>query len=456
MHMKNTARKHFLTFGLLTAVCAVSIALVPKARGAEVSEDDFKALKEEVRKLREKVDKMEKLHETDEQLKQKDQEQIKQLQDKLGETQTTAAEAARKADVATQVQPVYRVPDDSGSVNKNFMILGDAEVQYAKFPGAHGTFLFADFAPIFLYRAGDRILFEAGFDTTIQNGSNPANGHDSGTTTSFDLSFAQLNYVLNDYVTVAAGDMLLPLGTYAQRTAGGWVNKIPDDPLPRDLLPGTGIGIQLLGAFPLGESGQILNYSVYGVNGPSSSDGTGSPDQLDLGGNVGLHTDNTVGNLHGNPSGGGRLGWFFPFGPPHYDFELGGSIMSGEWDDAGKHLWTGGAVDASLHLGPYLEVKGEYIRTKYGSTSGNINPSGWWIQGIYKLAGLRLELPGINNLELVGRYDKINDKIGNHTERETIGMVYYFNNTLLLEGAYEFQHGTTRGDVMLLQLGYGF
>src|SRR5260370_14198378 len=121
--MKNTARKHFLTFGLLAAACVVSIALVPVVRAAEVSEEDFKALKEEVRKLREKVDKMEKLHDTDEQVKQKDQEQIKQLQDKLGETQTTAAEAARKADFATQVQPFYCLPDDSPNAHKNFMIL---------------------------------------------------------------------------------------------------------------------------------------------------------------------------------------------------------------------------------------------------------------------------------------------------------------------------------------------
>jgi hypothetical protein len=454
--MKNTGRKHILTSGLLVAICAVGIAAVPVVKGAEVSEEDFKALREEVRKLTEKVDKLEKLHETDEQTKQKDQQQIKDLQQKLGEAQTTAAEASRKADVATQAQPVYRVPDDSGSVNKNFMILGDAEVQYAKFPGAHGTFLFADFAPIFLYRAGDRILFEAGFDFTLQNGSNPVNGHDSGQTTGINLSFAQLNYILNDYVTVAAGNMLLPLGTYAQRSAGGWVNKIPDDPLPRDLLPGTGIGMQLLGAIPFGQSGQLLNYSVFGVNGPSSSDGTAAPDQLDLGGNVGLRTDNTIGNLHGNPSGGGRLGWFYPFGPPHYDLELGASIMSGEWDDAGKHLWTGGAIDASLHLGPFVEIKGEWIRTRYGSTSGLINPYGWWIQGAYKLAGLRLELPGINNLEIVGRYDKINDRIGNDSERETLGLIYYITNTLLLEGAYEFQHGSTQGDVMLLQLGYGF
>jgi len=454
--MNPRINKPVLASGLPAAICAIGIALASVANAAEVNEADFKALKEAVQKLSEKVDKLEQIHGIDEQTHRKDQEQIKQLQEKLGETQTAAADAVRRAEVATQLQPAYRVPDDSGSVNKNFMILGDAEVQYAKFPGEHGTFLFADFAPIFLYRAGEKVLFEAGFDFTLQNGSNPANGHDSGQTTGINLSFAQLNYFLNDYVTVAAGNMLLPLGTYAQRSAGGWVNKIPDDPLPRDLLPGTGIGAQLLGAIPIGQSGQVLNYSVYGVNGPSSSDGTGAPDQLDLGGNVGLRNDNTIANLHGSPSGGGRLGWFFPYGRPHYDFELGVSAMSGEWDDAGKHIWTGGAIDASLHFGPYLEVKGEYIRSQYGSTAGNIKPNGWWVQGAYKLAGLDLELPGINNFEVVGRYDGINDRIGNHSRRETVGLVYYISNTLLLQGAYEFQQGSSRGDVLLVQLGYGF
>ena len=46
------------------------------------------------------------------------------------------------------------------------------------------------------------------------------------------LSFAQLDYLFNDYVTFVGGDMLLPLGTYTERSAG-WLNKIPDDPLPR-------------------------------------------------------------------------------------------------------------------------------------------------------------------------------------------------------------------------------
>ena len=39
-----------------------------------------------------------------------------------------------------------------------------------------------------------------------------------------------MDYVMNDYMTFAAGDLMLPLGTYSERGAG-WLNKIPDDPL---------------------------------------------------------------------------------------------------------------------------------------------------------------------------------------------------------------------------------
>ena len=162
-------------------------------------------------------------------------QQIQQLQEKLAETQQIATNAEQKSIEAAQTQPLPRQPIDEATVNHNFMILGDAEVQYVKAAGQHGAFVLADFAPIFLYRAGDNILFEAGFDTTLQNGQNDdLSSHDSGSTTTFDLSFAQLDYVMNDYMTLCAGDMLLPLGTYTERGAG-WLNKIPDDPLAVDL-----------------------------------------------------------------------------------------------------------------------------------------------------------------------------------------------------------------------------
>ena len=466
--MKMTMKTRRWTFGLLAAICVTGMALPPRAV-AQVSLTDFNALKEAVQKLSEQVQGLQQTNVLREQIHEQDVQQIQQLQEKLAATRQIATDAEQKSIEAAQ--PPSRQPIDEATVNHNFMILGDAEFQYAKSAGQHGAFALADFAPIFLYRGGDKILFEAGFDTTLQNGlpegtTTLRHGqtvvtpgtHDSGYSTSFDLSFAQLDYVMNDYMTLCAGDLLLPLGTYSERGAG-WLNKIPDDPLAVDaLIPGSGIGAELQGGIPLGNAGKLLNYSVYGVNGPSSMDGSGSAGQLDLGGNVGVRSDGTTANLHGHPTGGARLGVFMPF-KPHYDLELGISGQSGEWDDAGSHLYTAGVFDAALHLGPSFEAKGEYILTRYGSDDlGEVHQQGWFAQAGYKLAGLNLELPVINNVELVGRYDSLHDGMGTSTRRYTAGFVYYFTNTLLFEGDYEFLHSTDPSQVgqFILQLSYGF
>jgi hypothetical protein len=145
---------------------------------------------------------------------------------------------------------------------------------------------------------------------------------------------------------------------------------------------------------------------------------------------------------------------------PHYDLELGISGQSGEWDNAGNHLWSAGVLDAALHLGANFEAKGAYIVSRYGSDDlGLIRQQGWYVQAGYKLAGLNLELPVINNLELVGRYDSLHDGLGTTTERYTAGYVYYFTSTLLFEGDYEFLHSTDTtqpSNQLILQLSLGF
>ncbi len=442
------------------ALCVMAMA--GPAGAADVSEADFNALKELVRKqgedlqkLTEQMRQLQQTHEADQQAHTNDQEQIRQLQQQLAAQPPAVGTnvAASAVAAAVEMAPMPRVPIDEATVNHNFIIAGDAEFQFAHQNGEHSSFLMADFAPIFLYRAGDNVLFEAGFDFGLQNNAPGSPGF----TTTLNLSFAQLDYIFNDYVTFAAGNMLLPLGTYELRTAG-WLNKIPDDPLPRDLLPGSGVGVQLLGAIPLGHEGKMLNYSIYGVNGPGSADGTGNAAALDLGGNVGLRSDNVVANLHANPSGGGRVAFFAPF-KPHYDMEIGLSGQSGEWDNAGRHLWNAVVLDASVHLGSYWETKGEYINSWYGSDDfGMVHPEGWWVQTGYKLAGLNREWPLINNIELVGRYDTSHDGLGGHTRRETIGYIYYFSNTVLFEGDYEFLHSNdpTQRDRVVLQFSYGF
>ena len=445
-------------FGLVIAGCMM-IAAFPTHVAATVSDADFNALKEMVQQMNGKLQSLE-------QTNQVYQQTIQQLQQQLSETQQIATNAEQKSIEAAQVQPQSRAPIDEATVNHNFQILGDAEFQYAKLAGQHGAFTLADFAPIFLYRSGDNILFEAGFDTTIANNAPNSGGY----TTTFNLSFAQMDYVMNDYMTLCAGELLIPLGTYTERGAG-WLNKIPDDPLAVDaLLPSSGVGTELRGGIPVGDSGKFLNYSVYLANGPSSVDGTGASTtvvngntipNLDLGGNVGVRSDGVVANLHGNPSGGGRLGVFLPF-KPHYDLEFGISGQSGEWDNAGNHLWTAGVFDAALHLGPSFEARGEYILSRYGTDdigpNGKIHQQGWFTQVSYKLAGLNLELPMINNTELVGRYDSLHDGLGTSTQRYTAGFVYYITNTMLFEGDYEFLRSTdpTQVGQLILQLSLGF
>ena len=440
-----------LAFGAL-------LLALPSAATAEVSDADFNALRDTVRKLSEQVQSLTQTNQVVQQQHEQDAQQLKELQAKLAEAQQTAAAAEQKSEAAVQAQsqPPLQAPLDEATVNHNFQILGDAEFQYVNADHQNGAFVQGDFAPIFLYRGGNNILFEAGFDTTIAN--NAPNG--GGETTTFNLSFAQLDYVLNDYITFCAGEMLLPLGTYSERGAG-WLNKIPDDPLAVDaLLPGSGVGAQFRGAVPLGESGKLFNYSLFCVNGPGSSDGTGNAGSLDLGGNVGRRSDGALANLHNNPGGGGRFALFLPFYKPRYDLELGVSAEVSEWDNAGSHLWTAGVLDASLHLGPNFELKGEYIASRYGSDDlGTINQYGWWVQAGYKLAGLNLAWPVVNNLELMGRYDSLHDGLTTTTDRYTVGAVYYVTTALLLEGDYEFINSTDStqpSNQLLLQISYGF
>ena len=69
-----------------------------------------------------------------------------------------------------------------------------------------------------------------------------------------------------------------------------------------------------------------------------------------------------------------------------------------------------------------------------------------------------LELPVINDTELVGRYDYVRDGLGIKTRRYTTGFIYYITNTLLFEGDYEFLNSNdpAQADQFILQLSLGF
>ena len=246
-----------LTLEAAVGVCLLAIALPWPAAG-EVSDEEFQALKKDVQKLTQEQQKLAKAHEEDQKKHAEDQQKIQQLQQQLVNEALKAPSQVQPAggpvsgeefnslkSAVDKLSQQYAESTSSPFALQNFMIVGDAETQFAKIQGQHGGFAQFDFAPIFLFRFSDDLLFEAGFDFTLQDNGGYA-GAPGGTTYLFDLSFAQLDYVLNQYATLVTGDMLLPLGTYAERSAG-WLNKFPDDPFSRAVLPSSGVGAQLRG-----------------------------------------------------------------------------------------------------------------------------------------------------------------------------------------------------------------
>src|SRR5262249_1410678 len=152
--------------GVLTLTGAIAVGLPEPA--SAVTDDEFKALKQMVQQLVEEVQKLKQVHTQDQKTHDQDQQQIQELKQQLGETQKTAAEAQQSGEAA-QAQAAHLLPGEGSSATHNFTMVGDAEVLFGKVDGQHGGFMLADFAPIFLFRARDNILFEAGVDITLQN-----------------------------------------------------------------------------------------------------------------------------------------------------------------------------------------------------------------------------------------------------------------------------------------------
>ena len=225
---------HTQVCGILAAGCALGVALTPRA--AAVTDEEFDALKNVVQQLGEKVQKLEQTHEQDQKTHEQDQQQIQQLKEQLGETQKTATDAQQKAEAAAQVQPSSRCRARA-TRRTTSRWWATRRSSSARWMGSTAGLRWPILRRSSCSGRGDNVLFEAGFDITLQNNApGTTSGTGGGATTTFDLSFAQLDYLFNDYVTFVGGDMLLPLGTYTERSAG-WLNKIPDDPLPRSLLP---------------------------------------------------------------------------------------------------------------------------------------------------------------------------------------------------------------------------
>jgi hypothetical protein len=207
------------------------------------------------------------------------------------------------------------------------------------------------FAPIFLFKHSDRLMFEAELEFGLENNE-----------LEIGLEYADVMYVLNKNMTVRAGKFLLPFGTFMERLHPAWINRLPTRPLGfghDGIAPASGIGVELRGAFDLG--GSKLNYAVYSTNGPRLKDGTEEPEEAGMLMFQNFEDNNT------SKAFGGRIG-LLPFADS--STEIGFSTYStskvgardSNYENVGAFLY---AIDFAYikqipALGGFIDIKGQY------------------------------------------------------------------------------------------------
>jgi hypothetical protein len=247
----------------------------------------------------------------------------------------------------------------------------------------------AGFEPIFLYRLSDRLLFEGDLEVKLE-----------GTETSADLESAQVDYLVNDYMTVVAGKFLLPFGEFIERQHQVWINKLVSRPLPfregdeGGLLPFSELGVQVRGGIPLGYGeGTRAEYALYVTNGPRfASDERGAFFEAN-------NTDQNRAKGYG-----ARLGVeLLPYAAGLGRLRLGASTFDGQWGVHSKRWFTSWGMDAVYQNGP-LALRGEYLQTHRAMPTSipDDKRDGWYLQAAYLLQSL--PVPYLDHTELIVRY----------------------------------------------------
>lgn len=314
--------------------------------------------------------------------------------------------------------------------------------------------------PIFLWRITDRIFVEAEIGLELSSGEE---GEAAGTETS--LEYGNINFIVNDYLTLRAGLFLTPFGQFPERLHPAWINKLPDFPVVYNeetgLVPFSSLGIEARGAVPLQEHGlHKLVYAAYVANGPALSEQAENAGSLD--------TDN-FNDVNAGKSVGGRMGLL-----PIPELEVGASIQYG---DVGHHaeLFLLG-VDASYTkeidaIRGTLDARAEWIWsdadtvTFEGELPGtdlryHNKRSGGYVQVAYRPT--LLDDSVLRNFEAVVRYDNL--RVPGSApgvvsdQRLTFGLDYWVTSHVVLKAAYQLDdpHHGEHDNAFLLQVGVGF
>lgn len=340
----------------------------------------------------------------------------------------------------------------------NFALGGAAVVTFQDREGVDSTFG-VGVAPVILWKPTDRLLLEAeiAFGLTADD-------------TFVELDYAQMSYLVNDYVTIGAGKFLTPFGTFWERWHPSWINKAATMPLiyERGLVGPTGLGVQVRGGFPVGNT--KLNYAAYYVNGPDFENTS-----LASAGHLGFENFRDNNN---NKSFGGRIGFL-----PIPELELGYSFLTGRVGASGSRF---SGVDTFIHgidfsyarefeaIKGRLDLRAEaiWVDTDNVVFTGLFDPftfdnkrNGWFVQGAYRPTLTDIKFGDgieLKNVEFVVRYDQLREsgpgRLGADHDRLTLGLDYWIRPNIVLKAAYMHDnvHGDDDENGFFMQFAVGF
>jgi hypothetical protein len=316
----------------------------------------------------------------------------------------------------------------------------------------------ATFNPIFLWELTPKLLFESRLEI-----------EPSGSGTNLELEYAELTYLLNDYMTLGAGEFLTPSNVFVERFEALWIDKLPDRALAvyDGILPERSFGLQVRGGIPLGPT--RANYAFYVSNGPSLNVFSRS--------RAGTLEFNNFSDNNDDKAFGGRIGFLpLPGVEVGYGFETARPGTQGSsFADVHSFLQS---VDLNVTrdsdlLKGRIDLRAQYAWSHvdeavydpngvfgFGPLSFASERDGGYAQIAYRPT--KVDGDFVRNLELVFRWDHLSrapSGLGVSQEgRWTLGLDYWLSPSTVVKAAYEWDnpHGEPNRDAWFLQVATGF
>jgi hypothetical protein len=269
-------------------------------------------------------------------------------------------------------------------------------------------------SPLIAAPLGNHFLVES--RATLVESYFPRGGGKSGYDHSFftGLSYAQLDYLASDHVTVVGGEFLTPFGTYNERLTPIWISNFASAPLTFSLgTMGTGSGLGgMVRGSAMSNAKLSIDYAAY------------------------FSAASTNEQIQTQRSTGGKAEVYFP----HQRLELGtsyGRLLEGAHENfAGAHLWW---LPAEIPI----KLRSEYAHGEHSQ--------GYWAETAFRFSRSSSVDTPLSRLEPVFRWqqtfrnspDSRDGLPAADTQRSDFGLDYHFPHEIRINASYSRQFSST-------------